>query len=148
MLFRSLLALAVADMDGDRDVDLVGVTVSSIVVFLNDGKGVFKEVRTAISNVVVQNLTLGDIDKDGYPDVLLTVKPAGEVLTLLNVADGGEGTGRLTGPVGTGVTAGVGVMQTLDGQDSKDVARRLIWHDPTSGSPAGTLFAADNATLP
>ena len=62
----------------------------------------FKEVRTAISNVVVQNLTLGDIDKDGYPDVLLTVKPAGEVLTLLNVADGGEGTGRLTGPVGTG----------------------------------------------
>ncbi len=141
---KDLLALAVADMDGDKDVDLVGVTASSIVVFLNDGKGVFKEVRTAISNVVVQNLTLGDIDKDGYPDVLLTVKPAGEVLTLLNVADGGEGTGRLTGPVGTGATAGVGGAQTLDGQDSKDVARRLIWHDPTSG----TLYAADNVTMP
>ena len=151
---KDLLALAVADMDGDKDVDLVGVTASSIVVFLNDGKGVFKEVRTAISNVVVQNLTLGDIDKDGYPDVLLTVKPAGEVLTLLNVADGGEGTGRLTGPVGTGVTAGVGGVLTLDGQDSKAVARRLIWHDPTyvmatMPPPApGTLFAADNATLP
>ncbi len=141
---KDLLALAVADMDGDKDVDLVGVTASSIVVFLNDGKGVFKEVRTAISNVVVQNLTLGDIDKDGYPDVLLTVRPAGEVLTLLNVADGGEGTGRLTGPVGTGVTAGAGGVLTLDGQDSKAVARRLIWHDPTSG----TLYAADNVTMP
>ena len=141
---KDLLALAVADMDGDKDVDLVGVTASSIVVFLNDGKGVFKEVRTAISNVVVQNLTLGDIDKDGYPDVLLTVKPAGEVLTLLNVADGGEGTGRLTGPVGTGVKPGAGCVLTLDGQDSKEVARRLIWHDPTSS----TLYAADNATLP
>ena len=36
---KDLLALAVADMDGDKDVDLVGVTASSIVVFLNDGKG-------------------------------------------------------------------------------------------------------------
>ena len=67
-----LLALAVADMDGDKDVDYL-IHPSSIVVFLNDdGKGVLGRSGLLLSNVAVQNPNPGRHRQDGYPDVLLT----------------------------------------------------------------------------
>jgi len=141
---RDLVALAVADMDKDKDADLVGLTASSVVVFLNNGSGIFSEIQTPISGIMSQTLTLGDIDKDGFPDVLLLDKSLGQVYTLLNVADGTSwGNGRLTGPATTGAQPGLSSVLTLDGQDAVGTARRLLWLN--SG---GTPFVADNKTLP
>lgn len=64
---NDLLALTLADMDKDGDIDLVGVTQTSVVVFLNNGSGVFSEVLTPISGITLQSLAVGDIDKDGFP---------------------------------------------------------------------------------
>lgn len=141
---KDLLALAVADMDKDNDTDLVGLTASSVVVFLNNGSGVFSEVQTPIPGIASQTLTLGDIDKDGYPDVLLLEKNLGQVITLLNVADGTSwGNGRLTGPATTGAQPGMSSVLTLDGQDAAGTARRLLWLNSQ-----GTPFVAANTTLP
>jgi hypothetical protein len=141
----SLLAIATGDMDGDSDIDLVGVTASAVTVFLNDGSGVFSEIQTPIANIAVSRLAVGDVDKDGRPDVLLTEQTAGKVLVLLNASgDQTESKGRLIGPVETSVAVGANGALTLDGQDAKRSGARLIWHDPTTQ----TLSVADNATLP
>lgn len=140
-----LIAITTGDMDGDSDIDLVGVTASTVIVFLNNGSGVFSQIGTPIANVAVQRLAVGDIDKDGRPDVLLTEQTAGKVLVLLNASgDQTESKGRLIGPVETDVKVGAGGVLTLDGQDTKGSGRRLIWHDPTTQQ----LSVADNATLP
>lgn len=141
----SLLAIATGDMDGDSDIDLVGVTPSAVTVFLNDGSGVFRQIQTPIANIAVSRLAVGDVDKDGRPDVLLTEPTAGKVLVLLNASgDQTESKGRLIGPVETSVAVGANGALTLDGQDAKGSGARLIWHDPTTQ----TLSVADNATLP
>ncbi len=141
---KDLLALAVADMDKDGDADLVGLTASSVVVFLNNGSGVFSEVQTPIPGIASQTITLGDIDKDGYPDVLLLEKSLGQVITLLNVSDGTSwGNGRLAGPATTGAQPGVSSALTLDGQDAEGTARQLLWLNM-----GGAAFVAPNTTLP
>lgn len=140
-----LIAITTGDMDGDSDIDLVGVTASAVIVFLNDGSGVFSEIQTPIANIAVSRLAVGDVDKDGRPDVLLTEQTAGKVLVLLNASgDQTESKGRLLGPVEVGVAVGANGALTLDGQDTKGSGRRLIWHDPTTQN----LSVADNATLP
>lgn len=136
--------LAVEDMDGDKSPDLVGVSPSAVVVFLNNGRGVFREVKTSLPSLSVKTVTLGDIDKDGRPDVILTAVSTGKVWVLLNAADDGIGNGRLVGPTDTGIAVGDGGVLTLDGQDVQGTGRRIIWHNPGNL----TLNVANNLTLP
>lgn len=136
--------LAVEDMDGDKSPDLVGVSPSAIVMFLNNGRGVFREVKTSLPSLSVKTVTLGDIDKDGRPDVILTTGSTGKVWVLLNATDDGIGNGRLVGPTDTGIAVGKDGVLTLDGQDVQGTGRRIIWQDPGNL----TLNVADNLTLP
>lgn len=79
-------ALAVHDMDGDSDLDLV---TANLEVWLNNGRGIFAIIQSQLENDGVQHLEFGDMDGDSDTDVVgLTVN--GVKLWLNN------GTGKLT----------------------------------------------------
>lgn len=136
--------LATGDVDGDGSIDLVGVSSSSVVVFINNGSGVFRRVETSIGGLTTKFLTLGDVDKDGQPDVLISAAPKGKVLVLLNASDRGLGNGRFVGPADVGMEIGTGGVLALDGQDTPGTGRRLVWQD----SVTAMLNVADNVTMP
>jgi Tfp pilus assembly protein PilF len=66
--------IALADLDGDGDIDAVVVTADSgAVLLLNDGKGHFTDATSGsgIPPGEWAGAALGDYDNDGFPDVYL-----------------------------------------------------------------------------
>lgn len=82
----SRASLALGDMDGDNDPDIVLAQGSNVTVLLNDGRGAFSEHASLVASTLLPlNIySLGDVDGDGDRDIVSSV-------TLLN-----DGTGRLT----------------------------------------------------
>jgi hypothetical protein len=101
-------AVALADLDGDGDLDLATANAAGLTasVRLNNGGAVFTgtqevPVNTAAINAGSFALTLGDVDADGDPDLLVADTNANAVSVRLN-----NGTGSFSGlqsvAVGTG----------------------------------------------
>lgn len=64
--------VALADLDGDGDLDSVVATVGQGTrIFLNDGKGRFKEMATLNGRKGATSLALGDLDGDGFLDLYI-----------------------------------------------------------------------------
>jgi hypothetical protein len=87
------MGAALADMDGDRDLDLlVTVLGGGVRLFLNDGRGRFTEVRESglVAKGGAKTLALADVDGEGDVDLYVannrttTVRDTG--LKLFNVA--------------------------------------------------------------
>lgn len=102
--------LAVADIDADGDPDLAAATLTvagpAMAWFENDGSGTFTErsIRAA-DNValVVPDVALADLDRDGDPDLIGHIVQAGisRVAWFENRVRTGEGwTERSAGPTG------------------------------------------------
>lgn len=68
-------AVAVLDLEGDGDLDLIFPVQGQEVVLANDGLGHFADV-TASSGLVdpsqTEDVAVGDVNGDGHPDVFLT----------------------------------------------------------------------------
>jgi Flp pilus assembly protein TadD len=67
-----------ADVDNDGDQDLVVATSTSLLLFINDGKGHFTPVRDAFRFVrplqgVLTSITMADYDRDGFLDLYVCV---------------------------------------------------------------------------
>ena len=100
--FNSIGGVALGDLDGDGDLDLLATGQSGIVaVRLNDGSGVFSATG---QNVRVEggpdNVVLGDVDNDGDLDFLSTSQTTpGRVSVRFN-----DGTGLFSGTQSVPVT--------------------------------------------
>ena len=67
-----------ADIDNDGDQDLVVATSTSLLLFINDGKGHFTPVHDAFRfarplQVVLTSITMADYDRDGFLDLYVCV---------------------------------------------------------------------------
>ncbi|MFO1076573.1 MAG: VCBS repeat-containing protein [Planctomycetota bacterium] len=140
VLGSALFWVRAADLDGDGDDDLIGATTRSgpFVILRNDGGGVFSTVPVPNGMPTAHGVTIGDLDGDGAPDLLigdLTQPGRGRTQLLRN----------LGGLVFADVTAtwleaeNVGCEQPLlfdaDGDGDLDlchvhyIADRLLWND-------------------
>ncbi len=115
------LSLAAGDIDLDGDIDLVaacqGAQAIEVAYFLNAGSGVFlPAVRDAIASTSGSpTLALGDLDRDGAPDIALRDNVG--LRTLLN---SGDGTFALTS-TRTGSFRDALALGDLDGDGAIDI---------------------------
>ncbi|OGX90622.1 FG-GAP-like repeat-containing protein [Hymenobacter coccineus] len=87
-------SLALGDMDNDGDLDLVvgaGIqNTSALNVALNDGEGTFGSPQSySIFGRAPQNFVLGDINSDGYLDVVASYGPYASTAAFVNNRKGG-----------------------------------------------------------
>lgn len=98
--------IAVADIDGDSDIDILmngdgmGLSDFNTAIYLNDGSGNFSELTgTPFKPVWDGSVDLGDVNNDGYMDVLITGEPqTGADSTFLYLSDGLGGYNNATDP--------------------------------------------------
>ena len=82
-------AVALADVDGDEDLDLI-TAGSESSVWINDGEGKFSKSAVELGNVLDERavLAVGDVDGDGDPDIVIGGPTTPLVLWLNNGAGG------------------------------------------------------------
>ena len=64
------LSIALGDVDGDGDFDLVSGNIGENRVWLNDGSGVFTDNGQTLGNIGTLSIALGDVDDDGDLDLV------------------------------------------------------------------------------
>lgn len=111
--------VALADLDGDGDRDLVALTGGGVTVLSNRGDGTFAPAVTYPAGIEPTALAVGDLDGDAKPDVAV-VNYGGEtpLSVFLNT-----GAGKLAPPVGyaaEGFLTSV-EMGDLDGDGHRDL---------------------------
>lgn len=123
--------LAVADLDGDRDPDVVTVDQlsggeSRVNSWLNDGTGVFTVDSTLLQAGVPAFITLGDVDGDGDQDLLQD--SFGRVEVQRN-----DGQGRFTAAGGeVPLLDGYEPLQVFLGDIDRDGDVDVIGHTPAA----------------
>ena len=121
-LGRESLSSALADFDGDSDLDLVRVdrATGATVWAANDGSGSFGPDRV-IAPSGIQSARPIDLDSDGAPDLILT--PVSSTSPLLAYRNDGTGSFSSVGSLPPGVTA-VSFLASadLDGDGDTDIA--------------------------
>lgn len=83
--------IAADDLDLDGDLDLVATTTQSVdqtVVLLNDGHGAFETAGVYDTANNPFALDVGDVNGDGFPDVVVAVYTSGDYALLINAGDG------------------------------------------------------------
>lgn len=95
---EDLFSPVVADFDSDGNLDLAygedGPSQTNIWVFSGDGDGTFSAPATyaLTSGKELRELAGGDIDRDGYPDLVFINTAADSYGVMLNQGDGSFGT--------------------------------------------------------
>lgn len=90
---RRLDGLEAGDIDGDGDVDLVGVSTNFLHRFTNAGDGNFSEEEMVAVEGTPTDIVLGDLDGDVDVDVAYTDRDLDAIVTMRN-----NGAGDYDGP--------------------------------------------------
>lgn len=80
------IALAVADLDGDNDLDIAVVTLGGdgVVFFFNDGAGDFPDTDSQGVGNSPEAIAVGDFNGDNRPDLIVPSREDDAVTVLLN----------------------------------------------------------------
>jgi hypothetical protein len=145
-------AVAVADFNGDQNSDLVianggGYDLyqpGSVSVLLGNGDGTFQDAQGYEAYGFPTSLTVGDLNNDQIPDIILTDAQSGAVLILL-----GKGDGTFQLPVNYTVGAGPQsvAIGDFDGDGIPDLVVANRYDGTLSillGKGDGTFPAAQN----
>ena len=113
-------SIAIADIDQDGHVDLVTTSMQGrIDIFPGSGDGTFGNVRSMPCSGSAQNAVVGDLDRNGIPDMVVTRENKPSFLVYL-----GTGGGQFANPIDLPSGFGpVGVaIGDLNGDSNPDIA--------------------------
>ncbi len=82
------LATATADMDGDGHIDLLLTHPNSVSILLGKGDATFKSPQTFPAGSRPNSIAIGDINSDGFLDVLTANSDSNDVSVLLGHGNG------------------------------------------------------------
>lgn len=124
------LGLASADLNGDRDPDLIGLTASNkLVQAVHRVRGQFRTTSINLSGPVnPSGLAVGDVDSDGQPDFLIAGGSSrAELVVYLGDKNGGLGK-RLPVPllVQDGSKIESLILRDLDGDHHADISLLIV----------------------
>jgi uncharacterized repeat protein (TIGR02543 family) len=134
-------SLALADMDGDGDRDVVATAGQFVYVFLNNGAGTFTSHATtpafgiADAGKLMQQAVVGDVDGDGDVDVLAVLTDLGSGPSTNFVLRNG-GTGNLTQLTSFAGESRV-ALADLDGDADRDALTDTVtgvWRNSGAGA--------------
>src|SRR5271163_578491 len=116
--------VAAADLNQDGNLDIVAVTtgdsfLSTVYTFLGHGKGDFEPTLTLPLNTLANGLTVGDLNGDGFPDMVVP-ECCGQSYAVLFTGNG-DGTfgNETTLPVAPGPTTAL--LADLTGDNKLDL---------------------------
>jgi hypothetical protein len=99
----SRLVLVDVNLDGRRDVVIPGGLSDQVGILLNDGSGALVEESLHATGDYAGDVAVGDLDGDGWPDVVVANRDGQSVSVLRNA-------GEVVPPAGGAGTSGSGVQ--------------------------------------
>lgn len=148
MINSGPLHLAVGDLDGDGDLDVVTADryINYLTVLRNNG-GVFSSSSRVPAGRTPTNVTLGDVDGDGDLDLLFSNADDGSVYIHQNGGDAtGSNTGTFTGSpqnISLGYAPTSLVLGDLDGDNDLDL---VVGNSHSSATVINVLLNGGNAS--
>lgn len=127
---RTVHDFELLDMDQDGDLDIVTITLfhssspsTRFHTFFNDGSGSFPTNSYGGLDRFIGSYKMGDVDADGYPDIVATGSGTNFVMIWANDQTGVLSTDKSTGAISSGVYGAA--LADMDGDGYQDLIYSL-----------------------